>query len=75
MRSRRLCDGEATLDLDYKLDSAAETDLNVVKTKAGTYVEIQGTAEHGTGFTSDQLASMLKLADQGIIELFQHQQG
>jgi ribonuclease PH len=64
-----ICDGEATLDLDYILDSNAETDLNVVKTSAGNYVEIQGTAESGTGFTPDQLAAMLALADRGIEEL------
>ena len=69
-----ICDGTATLDLDYVLDSSAETDLNVVKTDAGTYVEIQGTAESGRGFTPEQLAAMLKLADAGIDELFEVQQ-
>jgi ribonuclease PH len=68
-----ICDGQPTLDLDYRLDVAAETDLNVVKTSAGNYVEIQGTAEHGTGFTPDELQSMLALADRGIAELFEHQ--
>ncbi len=54
-----ICDGRATLDLDYKLDSNAETDLNVVKTSAGNYVEIQGTAESGLGFSPEQLTQML----------------
>ncbi len=68
-----ICNGTPTLDLDYVLDSAAETDLNVVKTDKGTYVEIQGTAESGLGFTPDQLASMLKLADEGIAVLLKYQ--
>ena len=68
-----ICDGKPTLDLDYVLDSAAETDLNVVKTDAGKYVEIQGTAESGAGFSPAQLADMLKLADAGIDALFKAQ--
>ncbi|MEM7809222.1 MAG: ribonuclease PH [Planctomycetota bacterium] len=65
-----ICDGQPTLDLDYILDSSAETDLNVVKTSAGNYVEIQGTAESGTGFTPEQLTQMLNLADSGLAKLF-----
>ena len=41
-----VCDGKATLDLDYVHDSTAEVDLNVVMTDDGRFVEIQGCAEH-----------------------------
>ena len=64
-----IVDGVAVLDLDYRLDSAAETDLNVVRTADGRYVEIQGNAERGGGFTPAQLADMLRLADNGVDEL------
>jgi len=65
--------GEAVLDLDYPEDSSAETDLNVVMTDAGGFIEVQGTAE-GAPFTSEQLTSMLALADSGLKELFAIQQ-
>ena len=68
-----IVDGTAVLDLDYALDSRAETDLNVVRTAAGRYVEIQGNAEQGGGFTPDQLAEMLRLANKGIDELLEIQ--
>jgi len=57
--------GEAVVDLDYAEDSVAETDLNVVKTADGGYVEIQGTAE-AAPFTPDELQAMLAVADQAI---------
>jgi ribonuclease PH len=57
--------GRALLDLDYKEDSAAEVDMNVVRTDDGRYVEIQGTAET-TPFRRDRLDEMLALADSGI---------
>jgi ribonuclease PH len=65
--------GVPTLDLDYKLDSTAETDLNVVRTDAGNYIEIQGTAERGTGFSPQHLSEMLALAGSGIDELLEVQ--
>ncbi|AWM81340.1 ribonuclease PH [Gammaproteobacteria bacterium ESL0073] len=61
--------GEAVLDLDYLEDSKAETDLNVVMTDAGGFIEVQGTAE-GAPFQSDELNSMLVLAKQGIEQIF-----
>lgn len=61
--------GEAVLDLDYLEDSKAETDLNVVMTDAGGFIEVQGTAE-GAPFQSDELNSMLALAKQGIEQIF-----
>lgn len=60
--------GEAVLDLDYAEDSSAETDLNVIMTETGGYVEIQGTAE-GEAFSGDELAAMLALAQKAITEL------
>jgi len=60
--------GEAVLDLDYAEDSKAETDLNVIMTEKGGYVEIQGTAE-GEAFTAEELAAMLAHAQKAIGEL------
>lgn len=64
--------GEPVLDLDYLEDSAAETDLNVVMTDSGGFIEIQGTAE-GEPFQPEQLNAMLALARQGMDELFRIQ--
>ena len=60
--------GQAVLDLDYAEDSSAETDMNVVMTETGGFVEVQGTAE-GAPYTQDELNSMLALAKKGIEEL------
>jgi ribonuclease PH len=60
------------LDLDYAEDSACGTDMNVVMTGAGHFVEVQGTAE-GSPFTREQLASLLDLASAGIAELIRTQ--
>lgn len=57
--------GEDLLDLQYHEDSAAEVDLNVVRTGAGQYVEVQGTAE-GAPFGRERLNRLLDLADLGI---------
>lgn len=61
-------DGEPVLDLDYVEDSGAETDMNVVMTENGGFIEIQGTAENGT-FKQEALDTMLGLAKDGIKEL------
>jgi ribonuclease PH len=61
-------EGEAVLDLDYPEDSACDTDMNVVMTGNGGFVEVQGTAE-GEPFARSQLDSLLALADQGIAQL------
>jgi ribonuclease PH len=61
-------DGVPVLDLDYAEDSKAETDMNVVMTEQGGFVEIQGTAE-GAPFSNDELQSMLALARTGIAQL------
>ncbi|MEB3188167.1 MAG: ribonuclease PH [bacterium] len=65
--------GTPCLDLCYEEDSQAETDLNVVATGAGTYVEVQGTAE-GAPFDRRQFDALLDLADRGIATLIRHQQ-
>jgi ribonuclease PH len=63
-----MVEGEPALDLDYIEDSAAEVDMNVVRTSDGRYVEVQGTAET-TPFRRDQLDDLLSLADAGIDQL------
>ncbi len=55
-------------DLEYVEDSACDTDMNVVMTAEGGYVEVQGTAE-GVPFTHAEMAQLLALADKGIREL------
>jgi ribonuclease PH len=64
-----IVDGVALLDLDYAEDSRAEVDLNVVGTDAGTYVELQGTAE-GRPFDRAAIDRLLDLANQGLEHLF-----
>jgi ribonuclease PH len=59
---------EALLDLDYAEDAACATDMNVVMTGQGRFVEVQGTAE-GEPFDERQLQRMLELARSGIAEL------
>lgn len=65
-------DGRAYLDLDYSEDSTCDTDLNVVMTQAGGFIEIQGTAED-KHFTRDEANAMLDLAESGIKEIFELQ--
>ncbi|RFF27310.1 MULTISPECIES: ribonuclease PH [unclassified Wenzhouxiangella] len=64
---------DAVLDLDYKEDSTADTDLNVVMNDGGGFIEIQGTAE-GHAFRRDELDAMLALADKGVGELIAAQE-
>ncbi|MFT6616417.1 MAG: ribonuclease PH [Halopseudomonas sp.] len=61
--------GVPVLDLDYLEDSAADTDLNVVVTDKGGFIEVQGTAE-AAPFSAEELNAMLALARQGVDELF-----
>lgn len=65
--------GTPVLDLDYAEDCNAETDMNVVMSDAGDFIEVQGTAE-GHPFNQDELNSMLALARKGISELITSQQ-
>ena len=69
-----LLKGVPVLDLDYPEDSTAQTDMNVVLTGTGTFVEIQGTAE-AEPFDRDQLNALLDLAISGCAELTTLQQG
>ena len=63
-----LLHGVPLLDLEYVEDSVCDTDMNVVMTGAGGFVEVQGTAE-GAAFTRSEMNSLLALADKGIREL------
>ena len=60
--------GTPLLDLDYTEDSACDTDMNVVMTGAGHFVEVQGTAE-GAAFSRAEMDALLALAEKGIGEL------
>jgi ribonuclease PH len=64
--------GAAVLDLDYAEDSGSGTDMNVVMTGSGGYVEVQGTAE-GVPFHRSELDALLALADAGIRDLVARQ--
>jgi ribonuclease PH len=64
--------GQPVLDLDYIEDSDCDTDMNVVMTASGGFVEIQGTAE-GEPFQRDAMNTMLDLAASGIRELIAKQ--
>ena len=64
--------GEPVLDLDYNEDSRADTDMNIVMTEHGGFIEIQGTAE-GETFHAPQLNVLLELAQNGIQQLFEKQ--
>jgi ribonuclease PH len=60
--------GKALLDLEYVEDAACDTDMNVVMTGAGHFVEVQGTAE-GAAFTRSEMNELLALAEKGIADL------
>ena len=67
-----IVEGTPLLDLEYIEDSACDTDMNVVMTGSGGFVELQGTAE-GAAFTRDEMNTLMLLADQGIRELIEAQ--
>jgi len=60
--------GTSILDLDYQEDSGCDTDMNVVMTDAGNFIEVQGTAE-GEAFDRTTMNRLLDLAQKGISEL------
>lgn len=64
--------GTPVLDLDYDEDSECETDMNVVMTSRGHFVEVQGTAE-GAPFSRTEMSAMLDLAESGITHLIEIQ--
>lgn len=68
-----IVEGTPLLDLEYVEDVSCDTDMNVVMTGAGHYVEVQGTAE-GVAFTRAEMDELLRLAEKGINELVGLQQ-
>ncbi|MBU0744149.1 MAG: ribonuclease PH [Gammaproteobacteria bacterium] len=60
------------VDIDYEEDRNADTDMNVVMTEDGNFIEIQGTAEHNT-FSQTELISLLDLTKVALQELFEKQ--
>jgi ribonuclease PH len=67
-----LYEGVPILDLDYAEDSRCDTDMNVVMTGSGGFVEVQGTAE-GSPFSAAQMDALLALAQRGIAQLVARQ--
>jgi len=65
--------GVPVLDLDYEEDSGCDTDMNVVMTAGGGFVELQGTAE-GTPFTRAEMEALVRLAEGGVRDLIAAQQ-
>jgi ribonuclease PH len=65
--------GTPLLDLEYTEDSACDTDMNVVMTSAGHFIEVQGTAE-GVAFSRKEMDALLQLAENGIVDLLSMQQ-
>jgi ribonuclease PH len=68
-----IIDGVPRLDLPYEEDVRAETDMNVVMTGEGTFIEVQGTAE-GAAFDRAELDALLALAEKGCADLTRLQQ-
>ena len=67
-----IVDGVPVLDLPYEEDSRADTDMNVVMTGSGDFVEVQGTAEHAA-FKRAELDALLDLASEGIVKIHEAQ--
>ncbi len=67
-----IVDGEPVLDLDYAEDSQCDTDMNVVMTQHGGFIEIQGTAE-GKPYQRSEVDRLLALAEGGIAQLVEKQ--
>ena len=67
-----MVDGRILLDLDYREDSRAEIDMNLVMNAAGEFVEVQGTGERAT-FDRGRLDALLDIGQKGLLELQQLQ--
>ena len=67
-----IVNGEVLLDLEYEEDSTADVDMNIIMTRSGRFIEVQGTAEHEP-FTRDHLEKMIDIASKGITELTDRQ--
>jgi len=63
-----IVEGAPLLDLEYTEDAACDTDMNVVMTGAGHFIEVQGTAE-GVAFSRQEMDTLLALAERGVNEL------
>jgi ribonuclease PH len=63
-----IVDGKPVCDLDYREDSSASVDMNLVMTGGGQFVEVQGSGEEAT-FSEEELAALLKLGKRGIAQL------
>ena len=61
-------DSDILLDLDYAEDSSCDTDMNIVMTGGGKFIEIQGTAE-GVAFTRNEMNNLIDIAEQGIKQI------
>lgn len=68
-----IVEGEVLLDLDYREDSQAQVDMNIVMTGKNQFVELQGTAEKAP-FSREKLERMIDLGRDGIAALHQHQE-
>lgn len=68
-----IVDGRLYLDLDYRLDSRANVDLNVAYTAGGKFVEVQGSAENGEGFDRARMNELLDLAVKGCERIMEIQ--
>ena len=66
-------EGKVIADLNYEEDSSCEADVNVVMTKSGKFVEIQGTAE-GDPFSREQLNALLEAAQKALETVFSEQE-
>ena len=60
-------------DLNYEEDSSCETDMNIVMTKSGKFVEVQGTAE-GEAFSYEQLLGLLECSKTALVDVFEAQE-
>jgi len=67
-----IVDGVPVLDLDYKEDSSAQVDMNLVMAETGAYIEVQGTAETFP-FTPEQFDQLMALGRKGCFELVELQ--
>jgi len=65
-------DGEVLIDLDYEEDSTCDTDMNIIMTGKGKFVEVQGTAE-GEPFSKEEMNKIILLAEKGISKIIESQ--
>jgi ribonuclease PH len=66
-------EGKVIADLNYEEDSTCETDMNIVMTKSGKFIEVQGTAE-GEAFSRDELNAIIDCATESLTYVFKAQE-